>query len=77
MGVRGGLRQSRILDYASVQLIRGPVRRVGRAAGRVIDADDRKVIGYGLVMVGGTGAVVLAGAGILGLAWRVFVAAAG
>lgn len=53
------------------------VRRAARAAGGVLDAEDRQVLGQLLVLVGGGGTVILAAAGVLGLAWRLLHFAAG
>lgn len=49
------------------------VRMVAVKAGSVLDQDDRQLLGQGLVISTG----VLAGAGILGLAVRVFLFAVG
>lgn len=53
------------------------VRKLARLLGRVLDEEDRKVIGYGLVIIAAGGAAVVMGAGALGLAVRVFELAAG
>lgn len=53
------------------------VRRVGRAMGRVVDEEDRMVLAKFAVLVGGGGSLILAAAGALGLAWRLFGIAAG
>lgn len=49
------------------------VRSVVKSAGSVLDAEDRKVAGIALVL----SVVVVATAGLLGLAIRVFEIAAG
>lgn len=41
------------------------------------DHDDSRLIAKGVVVVAAAGSVVLAVAGVLGLAWRVFSIAAG
>lgn len=53
------------------------VRRVGRVAGKVLDAEDRAIIAQGMALVTGAGFILIAGAGIVGLAWRVFWLAVG
>ena len=48
------------------------VRRVGRVAGRVLDAEDRAIIAQGMALVTGGGFTCGGGAGLGGPAWRVF-----
>lgn len=50
---------------------------MGRSIGRVLDPEDRELLAQGLVLIGAGGGIIVAGAGILGLAWRVFGLTAG
>lgn len=52
-------------------------KRLGRVAGRVLDAEDRALIGQGIALTVGAGFAAVAVAAILGLAWRAFLLAAG
>lgn len=52
-------------------------RRVGRQVGRVVDAEDRRLLAQAVIYLGGGGVVVVAVAGAAGLAIRVFGLAAG
>lgn len=53
------------------------VKRAGRRVGRVLDAEDRAVLGQAVVLVGGGAVVLVAAAAAIGAAWRVFWMAAG
>lgn len=53
------------------------VRHAGRSLGATLDAEDRKYLGQGLVLAAGSAIIVVGGAGIIGLAIRVFEVAAG
>lgn len=53
------------------------VRRAGRALGGVLDAEDRKILAQGIVLISGVAGIVVTAAGAVGLAWRVFWLAAG
>lgn len=53
------------------------VRRAGRAAGRYLDAEDRAVIGQGLVLFGAASAVIVGGSAVLATAIVVFRAITG
>lgn len=58
-------------------MIVSSVRAVGRVADKVLDADDRRVIGQGLVLVLAFALCVLTVAGSAGLAIKVFEYARG
>lgn len=53
------------------------VRKAGRLCGRVIDAEDRRLLSQGAVLITGAGAVVIGAAGIVGAAARIFAVSAG
>lgn len=48
-----------------------------RAIGRLVNANDLRIIGYSLTLLVLTGSVAIAGAAILGMAVHVFRIAAG
>ena len=51
-----------------------PIRAVGRFAGRLLDEEDRQVIGQGLAVLLALGFATIVVAGAIGLAIRVFEA---
>ena len=51
-----------------------PMRRY---LGRIVDADDRRVIGQVVALFALASTLVLSAAGVIGLAWRVLALAAG
>lgn len=53
------------------------VRRISRAAGKVLDQEDRDLLARLAILVGSGAGLTLTIAGTLGLAWRVFNLAAG
>ena len=52
-------------------------RKVGRAAGKVLDAEDRQLLAQAIILIAGFGSVIVAAAGFIGLAIRLFGIAAG
>lgn len=52
-------------------------RKLGRAAGKVLDPEDRQFAGQVLIIFGGVSAVIIGGAGVIGAAIRVFTLAMG
>ncbi len=53
------------------------VRAIGRTGGKVLDADDRRVIGQLFVIVGTFAVLVVTVGAAVGLTFRVFDLAAG
>lgn len=53
------------------------LRRVGSFFGKVLDADDRKFLAQGFVLIGAIATLLLTFAGSLGLALRLFEIARG
>ena len=51
------------------------VRKIGSVAGKVLDAEDRRVVGMGLVYLLALGLAIITVAGAAGLALNVFEAA--
>lgn len=56
-------------------MIVSAVRRAGHIAGKALDAEDRRLVGMGLVYLLSLALAVVMLAGAAGLAWRVFEAA--
>lgn len=53
------------------------IKRAARAVGKAIDKEDRQFMVQAVIRIIGGAVVVLSGAGIIGLAVRVFLLAAG
>lgn len=56
-------------------MIVSTVRAVGRLAGKALDAEDRKLVGIGLVYIGSLALAIILMAGAIGLALQAFEAA--
>jgi hypothetical protein len=57
--------------------VAGGVRRVARTLGTYIDEEDRTLLAQAGSLVAAAGAILVVGAALLGLAWRVLFFAAG